>query len=560
MRKLLIFIFSIISFQVLAELAVKVNPPSPVKDESFNVIFEITTSDDDEPMVSFDPVGLEVLGRSKEVSLSTSIINGRFSSTRKIKMVYEMISSAARTAHIRDIKVELGSKTLTHKPVRINILSRKKTPRNIFLQAEVSKDKVYLGEGVDVRYYLYSRVPVVQTEFKSFPKLNGFIKRFHKVVDKEEAVQYEGHVYRRSLKYSARVYPEKIGRLFIDPLRLNIQYAGSSGNPFGSFGMAFNRFRSKGVSSKKVEIEVAPLPSEGVPINFTGLVGEHEFRLVSNKQKYVVNEAIEAKLEVIGPGALEKMEAPKIYKDAALEQFDTKSEFFEVGMTSGRKVFDYTYLARADVLIPEREVALAYFDPDEKVYKEKKISIPMLQIGGGARAIPVNELLEASNKGEDNEREEVLSERKRLMAVAPLFKEKYKGLPLAWPKLVMYSLIIVIFVQLGEMSFRILKRPSSSESLDAEIMQLKKNGLSYNGLIKIIYNLSKSVEDSSAKAIIEESGLSRKDKDYFLEMLDILGQKDFGTNDGAKKRAAFKMSAFKALKKEIENESIQISS
>lgn len=560
MRKLLILMLSLICFQTLAELVVQVNPPNPVKDESFNVIFEVSTSDDEEPMVSFDPVGLEVLGRSKEVSLSTSIINGRFSSTRKIKMVYEVISSTARTAHIRDIKVELGSKTLTHKPVRIKVLSRKKTPRNIFLQAEVSKDKVYIGEGVDVRYYLYSRVPVVQTEFKSFPKLNGFIKRFHKVVDKEEAVQYEGFVYRRSLKYSARVYPEKVGKLYIDPLRLNIQYASSSGNPFGSFGMAFNRFRSKGVSSKKIEVQVAPLPSEGVPINFTGLVGEHEFRLISNKQKYVVNEAIEAKLEVIGPGALEKMEAPKIYKDGALEQFDTKSEFFEVGMTSGRKVFDYTYLARADVLIPEREVSLAYFDPELKVYKDKKIVIPQLQIGGGTRAVPVKELLAKTPKENEQEGQSPLIEKESLTAVAPLFKESYKGLPLTWPRLLVYALVIVVFVQLGEISYKIIKRPSSSESLEAEIMQLKKNGLSYNGLIKLIYNLSKQVEDASAKTIIEESGLSRKDKDYFLEMLEILGQKDFGAKAASKKRATFKMSAFKALKKEIENESIQISS
>lgn len=560
MRKLLATILTLFSFHSLAELNVRVDPVSPVKEESFNVIFEISTAADDEPMISFDPVGVEVLGRSKEVSLSTSIINGRFSSTRKIKMIYEMISSTAKTAHLRDIKVELGSQTLSHPPVRINILSRKKTPRVIFLQAEISKDKVFIGEGIDVKYYLYSRVPVVQTEFKSFPKLNGFIKRFHKVVDKEEAVQYEGQVYRRSLKYSARVYPEKIGKVYIDPLRLNIQYASSSGNPFGNFGMAFNRFRSKGVSSKKLEIEVAPLPSEGVPVNFTGLVGEHEFRLVSSKQKYVVNEAIEAKLEVIGPGALEKMEAPKIYKDVALEQFDTKSEFFEVGMSSGRKVFDYTYLARADVLIPEREVGLAYFDPDEKVYKEKKINIPSLQIGGGARVKPLDEILTNNKEEGVEERQERPKTSEQLSAVAPLFKESYKGLPVAWPRLLIYALVIVVFVQLGEMSYKFFKKPSVAETVEAEIMLLKKNGLTYNGLIKVIYALASNAEDISAKTIIQESRLSQKDKDYFLEMLDILGQKDFGAKNSAKKRAIFKMSAFKALKREIENESIQISS
>ncbi len=557
MKFLLIMTLMLISSMTLAQLTVRVNPTNPVKEESFNVIFEIVTDSDDEPMVSFDPVGVEVLGRSKEVSLSTSIINGKFSSTRKIRMIYEMVSESSRTARIRDIKVELGPKTLTHKPVRINILSRKKTPRNIFLQAEISKENIYLSEGVDVRYYLYSRVPIVQTEFKSFPKLNGFIKRFHKVTDKEEAVQYEGAVYRKSLKYSARVYPEKTGKLIIDPLRLNIQYAGSSGNPFGSFGMAFNRFRSKGVSSKKVEVQVLPLPSENVPSNFTGLVGEHEFRLISNKQKYVVNEAIEAKLEVIGPGALEKMEAPPIYKNVALEQFDTKSEFFEVGLSSGRKVFDYTYLARADVEIPAKEMRLAYFDPSDSTYKEKTVLVPELQIGGGAvtastaRPAPQEEGQTQTTKINDNLTLKTGS-------VAPLFQKSYRGIPLSWPRIALISLLVVALLQVLEILLRQFRKTKLDKNLDEEILEQKKKGLSYNGLLKIIYHLRKDGVEASARNLINSSAMSQKDKDYFLEMLDILGQKDFATTTKTKKRPAFKMAAFKALKKVIEDESIQV--
>jgi hypothetical protein len=548
----------LLSTVTLAELTVRVSPESPVKEESFNVVFEIVTDSDDEPMVSFDPVGVEVLGRSKEVSLSTSIINGRFSSTRKIRMIYEMVSESARTARIRDIKVELGNKTLTHEPVRINILTRKKTPRNIFLQAEISKENVYLGEGIDVRYYLYSRVPVVQTEFKSFPKLNGFIKRFHKVNDKEEAVEYEGAVYRKSLKYSARIYPEKVGKLYIDPLRLNIQYAGSSGNPFGSFGMAFNRFRSKGVSSKKVEIQVLPLPSENVPPHFTGLVGEHEFRLISNKQKYVVNEAIEAKMEVIGPGALEKMEAPILYKNDALEQFDTKSEFFEVGLSSGRKVFDYTYLARADVNLAQKELKLAYFDPNDGTYKEKLVIVPELQIGGGASALPAQGTVGTEEIAAVESQETTQKAAPTTKSVAPLFESSYRGIPISWPRLALMGLFLVLLIQLMELIIKNLKKNRADENLDKEILELKKNGLTYNRLLKLVYHLRKEGVESSARKLIESSGLSKKDKDYFLEMLDLLGQKDFATTSKNKKRPIFKMAAFKALKKEIENERLQV--
>lgn len=557
MRFLTIILTILFTVQVLANVTIKVSPPNPVKEESFNVIFEVETTEQEDPMISFDPGGLEVLGKSREVSLSTSIVNGRFSSSRKVRINYEMISDRAKSTTIRDIKVDIGGKEIKHKPVRINILAQKKTPRQIFLLAEVSKTQAYIGEGIDVRYYLYSRAPVVQTEFKSFPKLNGFIKRYHKIADREEAVEYEGIVYRRSLKYSARVYPEKTGKVYVDPLRLNIQYASSSGNPFGSFGMAFNRFRSKGVSSPKVEVEVLPLPTEGVPLNFTGLVGEHEFRLSSSKQKFVVNEAIELKLEVTGPGALEKFEAPKIYKDNALEQFDTKSEFFEVGMDSGRKVFDYTYLARADVLIPERKLSIAYFDPNEKVYKEKFFMVPSLQIGGGGGRVssPLSNTTSSGEMTRNQDPSPVTSIEEGV--VAPLFRTEFKGIPLNWDRLLQIALVIVVFIQLIEFAIKKWLRGNQQETVTKEIQKLKKKGLEYASLIRLLYMLDKSEGTGSLKSIIERSGLSKADKEYFLDLLSQLGARDYNEKSGKRvKKPKFKVSAFKSLEREITNGNI----
>lgn len=557
MKRVISIIFLFFLFNSWGQLKIDINPLNPVKEESFNVIFEIITELDEEPFVSFDPVGVEVLGRRKEVSLSTSIINGKFSSTKRIKLVYEMISEKVGTARLTNIKVDIGSQSLTHKPVRIKILGKKKTPRNIFLKAEVSKTEAYIGEGIDVKYYLYSRAPIVQTEFKTFPKLNGFIKRFHKVDDREEALEYEGAVYRRSLKYSARVYPEKTGTVFIDPLRLNVQYAGGSGNPFGSFGLSFNRFKSKGVSSPKVKINILPLPTEGIPINFTGLVGEHEFRLISTKQKYVVNEAIEAKLEVVGPGALEKMEAPAIYKDPALEQFDTKGEFFEVGTTSGRKVFDYTYLARANVTIPQRDILIAYFDPESKEYKEKSLSISGLIIGGGGGQVS-NPLDSTGNGNTQNEVDNTSNTVKDITFgnVAPLFTETWKSIPLNWHKWVAISLIIVIFIQLTELLARYGKGRSTKGEAEELIKTLRKKGLDYSTLSRLLYMLNRNPENKTIKEIVEKSNLNNNEKSYFVDLLDALERKNFSYDKAKKKKVRFKASAFKSLKKELSNAGI----
>ena len=171
------------------------------------------------------------------------------------------------------------------------------------------------------------------------------IKRFHHVKENSENVNYRGYIYKRSLKYSARVYPEKIGKLFIDSMKVGVQYQnrGDRRTLLGAFRFAFGEVKRRNFSSRPIEIAVRPLPA-GAPQNFTGLVGEHTFKASSLKKKYLVNEAIELRVEVYGPGALENFDDPIIYHDHELEVFDTKSEIVETSESTAKKILDYTYL------------------------------------------------------------------------------------------------------------------------------------------------------------------------------------------------------------------------
>lgn len=558
MRLVIIFLLLSLSSMASEKLKVYVSPSTPVKGESFNLIFEIDTDSDAEPFVSFSPNGLEVLGRNREVSLRTSIINGKFTSSRTIKMVYDVVADRARTIMVNDISVKLNGDEIKHKPIRIQVLSKRKEPNEIFLKVETSKDKVFIGEGVDVRYYLYYRVPVVQTEFKSFPKLNGFIKRFHKVDDREEAVEYEGRAYRRSLKYSARVYPEKTGDLKIDPLRLNIQYAGGSGNPFGTFGLSFKRFKRKGVNSENHVITVKPLPVENIPLNFTGLVGKHEFSYSVNKEKFVVNEAIEGRLEVVGPGALEKMDAPVIYRDPSLEKFDTKSDFFEIGLDRGRKVFNYTLLARADSTLPERILSLAYFDPDEERYIDFKLTIPKLEIGGGS--LEIQSSGPSPNEIVPKNEEIVNSKLKSNFSInSPLFSESWNSIPIRWPRYLIYLLLTVILFQVLEMLLSYLRKNNTASGLDVVIHSMKKNGITYSGLAKLLLDkrVNRISEGVDLRIRIDTLGLSKSDKKYFLDTLNTLEKETFSSSKERKRKIRFRKKSFKSLKNELSNENRQ---
>ena len=249
------------------------------------------------------------------------------------------------------------------------------------MEAEASKTKVYIGEGIDVNYYLYYKGAVGGADVKEFPKLNKFIKRFHRINLPPESVQYRGQILRRQLAYSARLYPEKVGSAILDPMKMSIQIVE---NQYGGFGFGTQTFKNRDIASPVIDVEVLPLPSEGVPASFTGLVGEHQFSLSVPKNKFLINEPIEIKLEVRGKGALENFDAPVIFADKNLEQFDTKSEVTELGNQEAKKIFEYTLLARGPVDIAGRELALAYFDPSSGKYIEKKITVPALTVSGVA--------------------------------------------------------------------------------------------------------------------------------------------------------------------------------
>ncbi|RPJ78523.1 MAG: hypothetical protein EHM20_03705, partial [Alphaproteobacteria bacterium] len=386
--KLFFITFTLIFTAVLKaeDVEVEVSPPEPLINESFFVTFKIKSTGNVDPYISFTPVGAVVQGKSEQgVSISTIVINGKFTTTREQNYVYELIAERQGQVSLKNIKVEVGGKVTNVKDLSFNVLAQAKRIPDAFMEATASKTKLYLGEGIDVNYYLYFKTSIAANDVKEFPKLNKFIKRFHHINSPVETVQYKGQMFKRILTYSARLYPEKIGNAVLDPMIISVQIVESDySSPFGAFGMGAQRFKNKDLASPRIEVEVRPLPTENVPASFTGLVGEHEFSLSIPKTKYLVNEPIEVKFEVKGKGAVENMDTPSIYSDNNLEQFDTKSEVTEIGTQAAKKVFEYTFLARGPLNLATRDLNLSYFDPSTGRYIEKKVSVPGIEVSGAA--------------------------------------------------------------------------------------------------------------------------------------------------------------------------------
>jgi hypothetical protein len=542
------FILILLSVSALGALDIQVSPKTPLAGEAFSVSFIVKSVKSVNPFVSFEPSGVEVIGRSSSYSTSTEFINGRSSTKRQTILRYEMISDTPRTARLTNISVDVGDETYTHKNISISIKKKsKKDKQKVFVHVEVSNENPYVGEGVDVRYYLYTRVDIPSEDIVEFPKLNGFIKRFPKVRENVETVEHNGLMYRRVLRYPVRVFAEKSGVLKIDSLKMSVHYVASSSR--GVFGRR-NNVKKKSIRSDVIKITVRDLPVTNVPRNFTGLVGKHEAKLVLTKRKYLINEPVEVRLEVVGPGALEKMDAPVMFDSDALESFDTKAVYNDINIKTGRKVFDYTYLVRKAAILKKRTIELAYFNITKDTYENMLIEVPELIFGGSAVAGIAKKSDVDTNSSDSNI---VKSEEKTIAPsdmAGPMFFKNLKDSSFKISvifKYLMYFAVALVFILIATFFLR-LNKHQKHENLVSEII---KNGLTYKKLTILISKLPGSSLNGDIKSIVNLSNLSKEYKTYFLSIIKDIEDNKYSENAKGGMDIDIDRAAFKAVLVEI---------
>ncbi len=525
-------------FAVAQSVDVSVDPTEAIVNESFYVTFKVKITGSESPYINFTPVNASVLGkREASTSISTVIINGKYSVTKEQTYVYELISERTGTAYIKDIVVNLNGVNSKLKDLKVNIISEKRKLQDVFLEAIPSKRKVFVGEGIDVNYYLFYKVPVIANDVKEFPKLNKFIKRFYKTTGNVETVQYRGEVFRRVLAYSARAYPEKPGVAVLDTMKISAQVADQ--RSFDPFGGLSNSYRQKDISSPRVEIDVLPIPVDKMPTNFSGLVGQHEFNLTGGKAKYLINEPIEFKLEVKGPGALENFQAPSLFNSDLIESFDTKSDMVEVSEGVAVKKFDFTFLARSSVNIEERELSFSVFDPEKEIFIEKIIKIPAIAVFGSA---------EPSKSGDKNTQNRLNKKEKKIDLnfdfsllpswLLPVNGDKNNKVGLVGVgdftastkmDLVFWFFAVVLFIISIFLIYKGLKSDQISDEklyiFDKQFKKFKKNP-SYENLYLLLLILLKNRSNGLVDEL-KELSVKKESINYALSLLKTLEEAEY---------------------------------
>lgn len=316
-------------------------------------------------------------------SISNSWINGK----RTFSKTYSYILSPTARGNfsIKQATVEIDGDTYKTLPVTIEVTAAVDKPNeektaediadgNLHLVAEVSNPNPYLNEAISIVYKLYVSSDVSVSNFKPLdnPKYNDFwsqdieVKRW-----KVENGTYQGKPYRYVILKRVVLYPQKTGKLDIDPLSLDVTVDVPT-NRRDIFGGRLFTQTHKVVTAGSRAINVKALPEEGKPADFTGAVGQFDFDVIPSKTDLKASESFTLKVNVNGKGNLKLFELPQLNLPGSLEvyepEFDEQISTTISGM-QGRVTNNYTIVPQYKGKYPIPGVSFSYFDPKAKKYK-----------------------------------------------------------------------------------------------------------------------------------------------------------------------------------------------
>jgi hypothetical protein len=334
-------------------------------------------------------------------SSSYRIVNGK--QTSSISLSYTMRARETGTFSIGSASALVDGNTLKTNPIELKVVEGKvnasggsssnrgaqgatsyaSNNQNLKAVIELSKRNAYIGEQIVIQYVLLTRYQSLDLGESSFPSLTGFWSEELK----DEQASWEpdleiinGVPYRKAVLKSQVIFPQRAGKIQIDPLKLTCIVNRSFFNP----GTEFK------IQSNSPEITVKALPN-GAPRSFNGAVGNFSFKAEVSKNKINANDALDLNISIQGSGNLTLIDEPEISFPSDFEAYDPEIKdriSVSKGGVNGSRSFEYLVIPRYPGTYELEEIEFSYFNPATGKYvSEKRGPFPVEVSGeGGSRA------------------------------------------------------------------------------------------------------------------------------------------------------------------------------
>ena len=340
--------------------------------------------------------GFRIVGGPNQ-SISNSWVNGKKSFSKTY--TYFLTPKEKGALKIKQATISILGEVYKTTPVDITVTQAVAVPRdpnspeyliddNLHMVVEISNSRPYLNEAITVVYKLYFRNPlrisdgraIENPQFEDFWSHNIDIPQL-----KVESGTYKGEDYNVVVWRKSVLYPQKTGKLTIEPLSLSLVIdLPSKRRDF--FGNRVVQQSSRIVSAGKRTIDVQSLPEKGKPADFFGAVGQFDFDALINKNSLKATESFEVKLKVSGNGNLKLFNLPKLVLPNILEVFEpVHSENIKTTLygMEGSIEDKYTIVPGFQGKYPISVISFSYFDPKKERYFTLSSNDQIVDVYGG---------------------------------------------------------------------------------------------------------------------------------------------------------------------------------
>jgi tetratricopeptide (TPR) repeat protein len=359
---------------------------------------------------------------------SINVINGTTTQSVTTIMTYSLTANRVGRIQIPSLTVEVQGRTYHTNPVSVNVLKPGTTDR-LDLDVTLSEHQCYVGQPVimTVKFYISAtigdfqfNIPALSSDafYIEDPDVSNGQAKAYRLGSGITALISQYRVTHNGmdsvlLSFSKVLIPKRSGPIDLPAASVSAAVAVGrvrSNDPFDSFFGAQTRYKQFMVTSEPFKLTVRPVPDEGKPAQFYGLVGQYTISASATPTSVNVGDPITLTIKIGGNKYLKPVRWPALEELPELAaNFKIPSQKASPTIEDGFKVFTQTIRANNDKVTEIPSIPLAYFDAAKGAYVTAKTQPIELRVAPtkvltsadleGAGFTPVNREVEAIKKG-----------------------------------------------------------------------------------------------------------------------------------------------------------------
>lgn len=296
---------------------------------------------------------------------------------------YQITAKEAGTMHLPPVTVVVGGKTYTTNAVDVTVSQPGSTDR-MSVEFTVSDSKCYVGQPIvmTVRWIVSARWQNVAFDVPVFESPDFLIEEVASAGAPVQQNLIDGvptavKGVRQSIKgmdsevytFSKVLIPQRAGRIRLNPVAVSTNLAVGRVRTNSVFNPYSIKYERVSVQSEPVELEVLPVPEEGKPAEFYGLVGSYTISASAAPTKVSVGDPITLTIRIGGNPYLKPVQWPGLEQVPELAaNFKIPAEKASPTIEDGQKVFTQTLRANVATVSQVPPIPLAFFDSQSGKY------------------------------------------------------------------------------------------------------------------------------------------------------------------------------------------------